>query len=142
LLTIYTAVVGQNDWYVFELSYNINNPNFNVEIKPEPNRGKILMLKNIPKQPLNLSRTIAYRKESTADLLWSQRTNGNNILKLEYDVFFGPNLSSAPITSFIGLHHYTDMYSNYFYKSFVLTAGSIEFSGHFSFYLENEFCTN
>lgn len=83
-------VPGQNDWYIAESILYTSAPNFTVRIVPESNRGKVLEIEDIPTDSIpglpigTFFHVDVFKKE--LNLPWNQRTTGNDILKISYDI--------------------------------------------------------
>lgn len=83
-------VPGQDDWYVAENMWYSSAPNFTVRIVPEPGRGKVLEIEDIPVAsipgaPNGLLLVVNVFKKGL-NLPWDQRTAGNDILRVDYEM--------------------------------------------------------
>jgi len=72
------ATPGQNNWYV---TAYINGE---AVVTPEPNRGNVVAIGEEIHQG---NGGMAVLRRENMDVLWNNRTNGNNILQLKYDFF-------------------------------------------------------
>ncbi len=91
------ATPGQGGWYTYSRADNVPSDAGNnyFKIVSEPNKGKVLQTTALPSFGAN------YLLKSGIDNLWNNRNSGNNVLKVTYDFFTGPNLSiSGPNYSF------------------------------------------
>src|SRR5690554_2197490 len=83
-------VPGQDDWYAAENMWYSSAPNFTVRIVPESGRGNVLEIKDIPIDSMPgapnglLLGVNVFKKE--LNLPWDQRTTGNDILKIDYEL--------------------------------------------------------
>src|SRR5690606_1924046 len=80
---------GQGGWYTLSQSLAVpaDADNKYFKIVTEPNKGKVLQTTALPDLGIN------YIQTRGLDVLWSNRTTGNDVLKVEYDFFTGPHLS-------------------------------------------------
>src|SRR5690606_38454798 len=78
---------GQDGWYISFGSPNSSAANFQIE--NEPNKGKVLTIISAPVGDQGAQR--AFKKGF--ELIWNQRTQGNNVLKFEYELFV-PNYTA------------------------------------------------
>ena len=91
------ATPGQGGWHTYSRADNVPSDAGNnyFKIVSEPNKGKVLQTTALPSFGAN------YLLKSGIDNLWNNRNSGNNVLKVTYDFFTGPNLSiSGPNYSF------------------------------------------
>ncbi|RRA96072.1 T9SS type A sorting domain-containing protein [Paenimyroides viscosum] len=91
------ATPGQGGWHTYSRADNVPSDAGNnyFKIVSEPNKGKVLQTSALPSFGAN------YLLKSGIDNLWNNRNQGNNVLKVTYDFFTGPNLSiSGPNYSF------------------------------------------
>lgn len=104
------AVAGQGGWFVIE-QYNGTAPyinSFEARIEPEPGRGNVLTLEDIPQTTsasgsIFVSKVIGNEKpEGGIESLWHGRDTGNDILKFEYDLYTG-NLGTDVTNSIVNL---------------------------------------
>src|SRR5690554_6464103 len=104
------AVAGQGGWFVIE-QYSGTAPyvnSFEARIEPEPGRGNVLTLEDIPQTTstsglIFVSKVIGNEKpEGGIESLWHERDTGNDILKFEYDLYTG-NLGTDVTTSAVNL---------------------------------------
>src|SRR5690606_24183963 len=92
------TIPGKGGWYVKKTSTPYTFP---VEITPEIGRGNVLAIgSNInDKNGLGNGAGLAQKNINT---LWNTRTVGNNVLKLEYDIYLIGN-SQDIISTTVGL---------------------------------------
>ncbi|HLW41335.1 MAG TPA: T9SS type A sorting domain-containing protein [Flavobacterium sp.] len=97
------AVAGQGEWFVIE-TYSATGSytnSFEARIEPEPGRGNVLTLEDIPQTAsssfnISLFKAVGNEKpEGGIESLWHERDTGNDILKFEYDFYTG-NLGTTP----------------------------------------------
>src|SRR5690606_11442768 len=83
------AVPGQGNWYTFSspafVPSDADNKYF--KIVAEPNRGNVLQITSLPSMGGNNI------QKRGLDVLWNNRTQGNDILKVTFDFFTGPTLN-------------------------------------------------
>jgi len=89
---------GQGDWYTLSLAYVVpaDADNKYFKIVAEPNRGNVLQIISLPSMGTN------FIQKRGLDVLWNNRTQGNDVLKLAFDFFTGPSLSNYEVSG-IGL---------------------------------------
>ena len=92
------ATPGKGGWYVKK---NLPPYTFPVEIVPEAGRGNVLSIGSNLNSHNGLGNE-ALLTQKNFNTLWNNRTAGNNILKLEYDIFLIGNNQSI-IQSVVGL---------------------------------------
>jgi len=81
-------VSGQGSWFITE-AYNAPYINsFEAKIEPEPNRGNVLTIKDIP-QATSTSSEFVLSKVLNSENSWIGRNTGNDVLKFEYDFYTG-----------------------------------------------------
>src|SRR5690554_944329 len=104
------AVAGQGEWFVIE-TYSATGSytnSFEARIEPEPGRGNVLTLEDIPQTAsssfnISLFKAVGNEKpEGGIESLWHERDTGNDILKFEYDLYTG-NLGTDVTTSVVNL---------------------------------------
>src|SRR5690606_34390605 len=88
---------GKGGWYV-EKKFDTQEPN--VMITPETGRGNVLTIGNRKRN--NGLGTSAHITQKNINILWNNRTVGNNIFKLEYDIYLMGN-NQYMIDSYVGL---------------------------------------
>ena len=100
---IFGQTSGQGGWYTLVGTLNIGSTAANFQIENETNKGKILKIISGPVGSYGTNNM--YKKDF--ELIWNQRTQGNNVLKFEYEMFV-PNYTANSskifiITSAVGL---------------------------------------
>ena len=100
---IFGQTPGQGGWYTLVGTLNIGSTAANFQIENETNKGKILKIISGPVG----SHGTNYMYKKDFELIWNQRTQGNNVLKFEYEMFV-PNYTANSskiliITSAVGL---------------------------------------
>ncbi len=106
------ATPGQGGWYTYSRADNVPSDAGNnyFKIVSEPNKGKVLQTTALPSIGSN------YLLKSGIDNLWNNRNQGNNVLKVTYDFFTGPNSSfSGPNKGFYIVKNsdFNNIVSNY-----------------------------
>ena len=86
---------GQGGWHTLIGTLNISSTAANFQIENEVNKGKVLAITTGPVGSHGTNRI--YKKG--LDVLWNQRTQGNNVLKFEIEMFV-PNYSGNPSIPF------------------------------------------
>jgi len=88
---VYGQTPGQGGWHTLFGSLNTNATAANFQIENETNKGKVLTITTGPVGSHGGNQM--YKKGF--DVLWNQRTQGNNVLKFEIEMFV-PNYSGNP----------------------------------------------
>lgn len=85
------ATPGQGSWHTKSQAYSViaDAGNNYFKIVTEPNKGKVLQIMSLPSLGIN------QLQKRGLDILWSNRAAGNNILKIQYDFFTGPNMNTG-----------------------------------------------
>jgi len=99
------ATPGKGGWYVTK---NLPPYTFPVEIVAEPGRGNVLAIGSNKNTKNGLGNNSSLTQKNI-NILWNNRTFGNNILKLEYDIFLDSNQSM--IWSTVGLGDVTNLWT-------------------------------
>lgn len=88
---------GLGGWFVRSHNYNMGfNPNNVYDITPEAGRGNVFITGSLNASSFyNDSGVVFYRND--IDSLWQNRTIGNNIMLVEYDVWMTPNAQSKSL---------------------------------------------
>lgn len=88
---------GQGGWYTTSNTATANQSNNYFKIVSEPNNGKVLELSAIPNSATYGSN---FLQKKDLHLLWNNRTNGNDICKLEFDFYSENPVASNGTTHF------------------------------------------
>ena|SRR5690554_1379810 len=96
-------MMSQGDWMFWEIPHSYSSaPQYTITIETEPGRGKIMKIQDIP--VANTLPTVqgtslfAQKMIPNIDVLWNNRTAGNDILKYEIEFHFGVEGSvSGPV---------------------------------------------
>ncbi len=85
------ATPGQGGWHTLSqaLSVPADADSKYFRIILEPNKGKVLEFESLPSNGLN------YIQKRNLDVLWNNRTSGNEIMKIEYDFYTGNNINTT-----------------------------------------------
>lgn len=85
------ATPGQGSWHTKSQAYSViaDAGNNYFKIVTEPNKGKVLQIASLPSLGIN------QLQKRGLDILWNNRAAGNNILKIQYDFFTGPNMNTG-----------------------------------------------
>ncbi|WCM41154.1 T9SS type A sorting domain-containing protein [Flavobacterium sp. CBA20B-1] len=86
---------GQGGWHTLFGSLNTNATAANFQIENETNKGKVLTITTGPVGSHGTNRMF----KKNFDVLWNQRTQGNNVLKFEIEIFV-PNYPGNPSIPF------------------------------------------
>ncbi len=76
------STIGQGGWF-FEIAGGLTTTNMTAMVTPETGRGNVLSLTtngSTTGEGLNLHK-------KGIDILWNNRTVGNNVIKLEYEIY-------------------------------------------------------
>src|SRR5690606_37533735 len=123
----YGQTPGQGGWYTVVGTVNIGSTAANFQIENETNKGKILKIISGPVGSHGGNRM--YKKNF--ELIWNQRTQGNNVLKFEYELFV-PNYTANPSNTVSGgILFYTINSKNLTGFSYNHTDGSVYGSGSY-----------
>ncbi|WKW45861.1 T9SS type A sorting domain-containing protein [Myroides sp. JBRI-B21084] len=96
--TDYTGTTpGQGGWYLETKTYSTLGSSYvglnDFKIVTEPGRGNVLEITSPFIQDTSFKQNVASKKGIEA--LWNNRTVGNNVLKIEFDLFTGNNTITA-----------------------------------------------
>lgn len=90
--TVFTGQTpGQGGWHTFSHPYNIptDADNKYFKIVSEPNKGKVLQFAALPTVGRN------HLQLRGLNVLWNNRSLGNNVLKVSYDFFTGSDINMS-----------------------------------------------
>lgn len=91
------ATPGQGGWYTLSNTATANQSNNYFKVVSEPNKGKVLELSAIPNSATYGGN---FLQKKDLHLLWNNRSNGNDICKLEFDFYTENPVTSNGITHF------------------------------------------
>src|SRR5690606_37210560 len=99
---------GQGGWYTASkalVNPSLENSSY-FKIVTEPGRSKVMELSAIPDFGQN------YLQKRGIDILWNNRTAGNDILKIEYDFFPGEKVAVSGFNQMFALRTDYNFYLN------------------------------